>query len=68
MPIPYSDLPSGTQVTVYKNSDGTWPARPTTRTDLTVVWTGPIPRPPVLPSGTGGAYNRDKFDATPVEP
>jgi len=33
----YANLPSGTTVSVYYIS-GTWPARPTSRTDITVQW------------------------------
>lgn len=59
-----ADLPAGSVITVYK-SGGTWPARPTTRSDITVVWTGTLPGPAIVSSGTGGAYNGDKHDITP---
>lgn len=62
--VPISDLPAGSTITVYKTG-GVWPARPTTRTDVTVVWTGALPAPAIVGSGTGGAYNGDKHDVTP---
>lgn len=62
--VPIADLPAGSTITEYK-SGGVWPARLTTRTDITVVWTGPDPAPAIVSSGTGGAYNGDKHDVTP---
>ena len=49
----YANLPAGTTLTVVK-SGGTWPARPTSRTDIVVQWKGADPSPAIVPSGTGG--------------
>lgn len=48
-----ADLPAGTTITVQK-SGGTWPARPTARTDVFVAWKGADPSPAIVSSGTGG--------------
>lgn len=48
----YENLPAGTTVTIVKA--GTWPARPTARTDIIVIWKGADPSPPIVSSGTGG--------------
>jgi len=62
----YDNIPAGSTITVHKNSDGTWPARPTSRTDVTVFWAGPAPSPVVVASGTGGMLdNVDKRLVTP---
>lgn len=53
-----ADLPAGTVVSAVK-SGSTWPARPTTRTDLVVMWIGADPSPAIVTSGTGGMYNND---------
>jgi hypothetical protein len=51
---------------VKKNPDGTWPARPTSRADVLVIWDGPDPSPPIVASGTGGMLNNvDKRYVTP---
>lgn len=50
-------LPAGATLTVQKNANGTWPARPTSRTDVTVQWKGPDPSPSIVASGTGGMLN-----------
>lgn len=49
-------LPAGTTITVSK-SGSTWPARPTTRTDIVVAWKGADPSPPIVNSGTAGMIN-----------
>lgn len=49
----YPGLPAGVIIGVHKQGT-TWPARPTTRTDLIVRWIGPDPSPPIVASGTGG--------------
>lgn len=43
---------------------GVWPARPTSRTDVTVEWIGPNPSPPIVTSGTGGMYELDSRGIT----
>lgn len=53
-------------ITVQKNTNGTWPARPTARADVTVAWKGPDPSPAVVSSGTGGM--RDGIDYRLVTP
>lgn len=54
-----ADLPSGTNLVVQKTA-GTWPARPTPRTDITVTWVGPTPDPNIVASPTlTGMYEGD---------
>lgn len=61
--VALAGLPAGTTLTVYK-SGGTWPARPTSRTDITVNWVGVSPGPTIVASGTGGAIDgKDFWDA-----
>lgn len=56
---PIADLPSGTNLVVQK-SGGTWPNRPTTRTDISVTWVGPTPDPSIVTSPTlTGMYEGD---------
>ena len=50
------ELPAGATLTVQK-SGGVWPARPTSRSDVTVQWKGPDPSPSIVSSGTGGMLN-----------
>lgn len=52
----YADLPAWTTLTVLK-SGGTWPSRPTARTDIVVAWKGADPSPSIVSSGTGGMLN-----------
>lgn len=52
-PLPISLMPAGSTLTVFK-SGGTWPARPTARTDIIVRWRGADPSPAIVSSGTGG--------------
>lgn len=54
--VPVVDLPAGATVVVRKTGS-TWPARPTNRTDIVVIWVGADPDPAVITSGTGGAMN-----------
>lgn len=57
--IAYAQLPAGSTVKVDK-SGGTWPARPTTRTDICVIWSGADPSPSIVTSpSTGGMYEGD---------
>lgn len=63
--LDYARLPAGTTLTVLK-SGSTWPARPTSRTDLIVAWRGPDPSPPIVASGTGGML--DNVDYRLVTP
>lgn len=60
-PIDYSTLPAGVTLTVLKTGS-TWPARPTSRTDLIVRWKGPDPSPAV--GGTGMVDNVDERAVT----
>lgn len=46
-------LPSGSVLSVIKSGD-TWPSRPTSRADVTVIWYGDNPGPPAVTSGSGG--------------
>lgn len=60
-----ANMPAGTTITVAK-SGSTWPARPTSRTDLIVQWKGPDPSPSIVASGTGGML--DNVDIRFVTP
>lgn len=63
--VTYENLPAGTLIVVRK-TNGTWPARPTARTDITIDWTGTAPFPPIVASGTGGMLdNVDRKSITP---
>jgi hypothetical protein len=61
----YANLPAGTTLTVAK-SGSTWPARPTSRTDIIVQWKGADPSPAIVSSGTGGML--DNVDIRFVTP
>lgn len=54
--VPVDDLPAGSTVVVRK-SGASWPARPTSRSDIIVFWVGADPDPAIISSGTGGALN-----------
>lgn len=56
--ISKDDLPAGSVLYVNK-SGSAWPVRPTTRTDIRVIWIGADPDPAIVTSGTAGAYNGD---------
>jgi hypothetical protein len=53
-----ANIPAGSTLTVQKS--GTWPARPTARADVIVIWKGPDPSPAIVSSGTAGM--RDGID------
>lgn len=58
-----SDLPAGATLFVVQNGDGTWPNRPTSRTDIVVFWIRIVvgssdPSAVTSPTLTG-AYNND---------
>ena len=60
-----ANIPSGSTITVaYTGSS--WPARPTSRTDIIVQWKGPDPSPPIVSSGMGGML--DNVDIRFVTP
>ncbi len=61
----YANAPAGSTFTVLK-SGGTWPARPTSRTDVVVQWKGADPSPAIVSSGTGGML--DNVDIRMVTP
>lgn len=63
--VTVANLPAGTTLTVSK-SGGTWPARPTSRTDIIVQWKGADPSPSIVSSGTGGMM--DNVDIRFVTP
>ncbi len=63
--VTIADLPAGSTITVAK-SGGTWPARPTARTDIIVQWKGADPSPSIVSSGTGGMM--DNVDIRFVTP
>lgn len=61
--VAITDLPAGTVLSVVQNSDGSWPNRPTSRTDLRVLWFKTVsasadPSAVTAPS-VGGAYATD---------
>lgn len=58
----YDRLPAGTTLTVAK-SGGTWPSRPTSRTDIIVQWKGADPSP--VTGGSGMVNNVDTRLITP---
>lgn len=60
-----SSILAGTTLTVQKNGT-VWPARPTARTDVTVIWKGAEPSPPIVASGTGGML--DNVDSRWITP
>lgn len=63
--IPIARLPAGSLVQVTK-SGGVWPNRPTTRTDITVIFIGADPSPSVVTSpSVAGMYNGDVRWITP---
>lgn len=55
----YADLPAGSTISVFNNA-GTWPARPTTRTDISVRWVGGTVAPPI--GGTGAVSGVDFWE------
>lgn len=63
MAVLISDLPAGSVLAVTQNGDGTWPNRPTSRTDIKVLWFKVVsssadPASVTAPS-TAGAYQYD---------
>lgn len=52
--VTYDQLPTNVIIAVPQNTDGTWPARPSARTDLIFAWLGNTPWPPIVETGTGG--------------
>jgi len=51
-----ANIPAGSVISVIKNVN--WPARPTTRADVTVIWIGADPSPAIISvPGTGGMLN-----------
>lgn len=60
-----ANIPAGSVISVAK-SGSTWPARPTTRTDLRVMWIGAAPSPSTVTSpSTSGMYEGDVRLVTP---
>ena len=58
--VDYTNVPAGSVFVIPKNANGTWPARPSNRTDIIFDWTGPDPAPAVVaPPATTGAYARN---------
>lgn len=58
----YANLPAGTQIVVLK-AGGSWPVRPTSRTDIVVAWKGADPSPAI--GGTGMVSGVDIRYVTP---
>lgn len=61
---PISDATPGTVITVYQNGDGSWPARPTSRTDITILWVSTVAassgKPATAtPPALTGSYDHD---------
>jgi hypothetical protein len=48
-----ANAPAGAVFSAYK-SGSAWPARPSSRTDITIFWIGVAPAPAIVTSGTGG--------------
>lgn len=59
-----ADIPAGSTLVAQK-SGGVWPARPTARADVVVIWKGADPSPSIVSSGTGGMH--DNIDVRFVE-
>jgi len=54
-----ANIPAGSVITVYKAA-GVWPSRPTSRTDITVMFVGADPSPAIVTSpALTGMYNGD---------
>ena len=51
--VDYADLPSYTTLVIAK-SGGTWPAPPTLRSDIIMIWKGADPSPPIVSVRTLG--------------
>lgn len=64
--IPISLQPAGSNITVFKTA-GVWPARPTSRTDIVVIWNGLDPSPSIVSSGTGGMMDNVDKREIPAE-
>lgn len=62
-----ASLPAGVKIRVRRNADGSWPARPSARTDIVFVWSYPRGATPplIVSSGTGGML--DNVDEITVE-
>lgn len=60
-----ANIPAGSTITVAK-SGSTWPARPTSRADVVVIWKGADPSPAIVSTGTAGM--RDNVDIRFVTP
>lgn len=60
-----ADLPAGITITIMRNGDGTWPPRPTIRTDIYVIWLDKTNLPQSDPGGylTGPDTILDKGSA-----
>jgi len=56
----------GGRVLFVRKSGNSWPARPTDRSDVMVLWVGADPSPAIVSSGTGGML--DGVDARLVSP
>lgn len=54
----YADVPAGSTYTILKTQAG-WPARYSSRPDLTFIWVGPDPSPAIVASGTAGMHASD---------
>lgn len=62
-----SGLPAGSILVARKPSGGSWPLRPTTRSDIIVLWIGADPAPTIIATpGTGGML--DNVDVRMVTP
>lgn len=57
--VSLSNVPAGYTHTRVKSSAGVWPARGTSRTDITVIWIGADPSPAIVTTGTTGMYEGD---------
>jgi hypothetical protein len=66
-PVSLTQLPSGSTITVVK-SGSNWPARPTSRSDIVVVWEGADPAPTTGGTGmlAGVDYRVGRSSLTPI--
>lgn len=60
----YANAVAG-QIFLIRKSGGTWPNRPSTRTDIFFEWEGPAPMPSLVTApAVNGAYNGDRLTTT----
>ena len=63
--VDYADLPAGTVLSAAAPDGGPF-VRPTSRTDLPVMWVGPGAVPTVIPPAVNGGYNGIDLGLSPA--